>query len=289
MIRSMTGFASRDVNTDAVKATMTLRSYNNRYLDILVSLPPQLAKLEPGMRDFLSARIARGKVECQIRVRELAAPVVVRADLEAESKIAAVLESIRSTCGLAGTPSVSDVASFPGVVTYEREPDESILHAVVLPELELCFSAYEASRIREGEATRTDILRQTERLRFALGVFTSGTAEVERSLRTQYETRFREIAGGGIDESRMLAELAVLLVKFGINEECCRLSAHLDAFEATLATEDAPGKKLDFVCQEMNREINTIGSKNMLYPLAQAVVDAKDALENIREQLRNIE
>lgn len=95
--------------------------------------------------------------------------------------------------------------------------------------------------------------------------------------------------GDAVDEGRILTETAALLMKYTVNEEVSRLGAHIASFRRILADEDAAAKKLDFLCQEMNREVNTIGSKNILLPIAEVVVELKDALENVREQLRNIE
>jgi uncharacterized protein (TIGR00255 family) len=113
--------------------------------------------------------------------------------------------------------------------------------------------------------------------------------EVERTVRANLSSRFREVLGDAVDEGRILTEIASALVKFSINEELSRLAAHIESFSLTLESDPAPGKKLDFLCQEMNREVNTIGSKSMLLAVSRAVVELKDAFENIREQLRNIE
>ncbi|HWP69136.1 MAG TPA: DUF1732 domain-containing protein, partial [Rectinemataceae bacterium] len=113
-------------------------------------------------------------------------------------------------------------------------------------------------------------------------------ADIEINIKKQLSARFDEVLPRGYDEQRLLQEVAVQLMRFGINEEVSRLDAHIAAFRS-IAQDEAPAKKLDFLCQEMNREVNTIGSKNMLVPVAHSVVEMKDALENIREQLRNVE
>jgi uncharacterized protein (TIGR00255 family) len=117
----------------------------------------------------------------------------------------------------------------------------------------------------------------------------SRVGEIEASLKSQLLARFKEIMGEAVDENRVLAEVAALLMKYTVNEEVSRLKAHISSFHRGIESEEAVGKKLDFLCQEMGREVNTIGSKNILIPVAEAVVEMKDSLENIREQLRNIE
>jgi uncharacterized protein (TIGR00255 family) len=112
---------------------------------------------------------------------------------------------------------------------------------------------------------------------------------MERIFKDNIRNRFTELLGNNIDEQRVMQETAALLVKYTINEEIVRLRAHLVSLKKELAENPAPGRKADFICQEINREVNTIGSKNQIFEVGQAVIDAKDALENIREQMRNIE
>ena len=118
---------------------------------------------------------------------------------------------------------------------------------------------------------------------------TAHADEIERQVRTNLRDRFTDVVGDRVEESRMLAEVAVQLTRFSINEEVVRLGAHLESFRSGMEAEGSVGKKLDFLCQEMHREINTIGSKSIILAISEQVVEAKDALENVREQLRNVE
>jgi len=289
MIKSMTGFSYREIATPGLKASLGLKSYNNRYLDLTVSLPPYLASLEPRFREYLSSRIVHGKVELWLRVRELDVPVRASADLAAAKAVAAVLRDISEACGLGEPPRLSNLLGFDGVLAYEREIDEDQTWARLEPELASCFAGYEESRRREGAATRADIESQLARVRASVEAVRAQVPEIERTVRSQLQARFKEALGDEVDEARILAETASLLMKYTVNEELSRLGAHIASFGRIMDTEDSPGKKLDFLCQEMNREVNTIGSKSILLPVSQAVVELKDALENIREQLRNIE
>ncbi len=289
MTKSMTGFAHRDIVQEKIRAMMELKSYNNRYLDIYLSLPPQFASLEPRIRDFLSSRIVHGKVEFSFKVREIDVPVRASADLAAAKAVAEVLRQISAACGLHEPVRIGNILSFDGVVSYERDLDEDELWTALKPELDACFEAYEESRLREGAATRIDIERQLARVSASLAVITALVPEIEKTLRGQLRARFQDVLGDAVDEGRILTETASLLMKYTINEEVTRLGSHIATFRRILDGEAASAKKLDFLCQEMNREVNTIGSKNILLPVAENVVELKDALENIREQLRNIE
>ena len=185
-------------------------------------------------------------------------------------------------------PSLGLIASFEGVLTYEKDIDAETIWEPLAEEINTVLSEFEISRKREGKATHDDIFSELERFEVDFSVVKLSVADIEKNIKKQLATRFEEVLPKGYDEQRLLQEVAVQLMRFGINEEVSRLDAHIAAFRL-IARDEAPSKKLDFLCQEMNREVNTIGSKNMLVPVAHSVVDMKDALENIREQLRNVE
>ncbi|NBF40845.1 MAG: DUF1732 domain-containing protein [Spirochaetes bacterium] len=145
------------------------------------------------------------------------------------------------------------------------------------------------ARAREGESTREDIASQLKRIREVVDELERRAPELEAALRQNVTERFDEVLGEQVNEDRVYAEIASLLIKHSINEELVRLRAHLKSFEETISTEGAVGKKLDFFCQELNREVNTVASKSFASDVNRRVVEAKDAVENIREQLRNVE
>jgi uncharacterized protein (TIGR00255 family) len=285
----MTGFAHREIEREGLRGSLELKSYNNRYLDLYIYMPPYLSRLEPRIRSFISERIVHGKVEVSLRIREIDAPVSVSADLEAAKSVVAMLRRISDVCALQDAPKLGNILGFEGVVAFERNLDEGALWARLEPELEACFADYDESRLREGRATAADIGTQMARVSAAVSLISSKASEIEATIKKQLIARFEETLGDAVDQGRVLTELASYLMKYTINEELSRLSAHIDSFGRIMETEKAPGKKLDFLCQEMNREVNTIGSKSMMLEVSRAVVELKDALENIREQLRNVE
>ncbi len=289
MIKSMTGFAHREIAQTGFRASLEIKSYNNRYLDLAISLPPYLSRLEPRFRSYLSGRIAHGKIETVLRVREFDAPVEASSDIAAAKAVASVLARISEACGIEEPLSLEAVIGFDGVVSLDREVDDEALWARVQPELEACFADYESARRKEGDATRRDIEAQLARVSSSVGLVRELVPEIDRTIRAQLGSKFREVMGDAIDEGRVLSEIAAALMKYTINEELSRLAAHIESFAHIMDSESSPGKKLDFLCQEMNREVNTIGSKSMLLAVSRAVVELKDALENVREQLRNIE
>lgn len=289
MIKSMTGFACRDLASPEFQGSIIIKSYNNRYLDLSIILPPGLARLEPRFREYLSSRIIHGKVECAIRLKKLGLPGQVSIDMEAAQALAQALRTMSESCSLSGQPAISDILGFEGIVSFEKHLDEEGAWMLLEPDLEACFTAFDTTRMTEGAATVSDMEKQTARIESALAIVAEQAPRIEETVKSQLRARFEELLGDAMDSQRILAETAVLLVRYSINEELSRLATHIVSFRRILSTEEGVGKKLDFLCQEMNREINTIGSKNILIPVAESVVTMKDALENIREQLRNIE
>jgi len=141
----------------------------------------------------------------------------------------------------------------------------------------------------EGKKTERDIRKFASDIHASLAVIEAKVPDIETKIREGLRERFNELLGEGVDESRILAETAVQLMRSDINEEVQRMKAHLESLDEACGREGPQGKKLDFVCQELGREINTIGSKSMTLEIDQAVIAVKDSLEKIREQLRNVE
>lgn len=288
MFKSMTGFAHRDFERGGLSGSIQIKAYNNRYLDLSIALPPQVSAFEPKIQKLLTERLVRGKVEFGLRLKKTEAPISVVPDVEAAKALYQAVSLIAEGCGLAERPSLEFLARFEGVLTYQKEIDAESLWEPLAPEIAAALDEFEAARAREGAATQANIFAELERFELGLAEVKAKAAGIDETITQQLKARFDEVLPQGYDEQRMLQELAIQLVRLTINEEVSRLDAHIAAFK-NLSREDAPAKKLDFLCQEMNREVNTIGSKNTLVPVAHSVVEMKDALENIREQLRNIE
>ncbi|MDD3981347.1 MAG: YicC family protein [Spirochaetales bacterium] len=288
MFKSMTGFARHEFDEELLSGAIQIKSYNNRYLDLAVSLPSQLAGFEPRLQSLLSSRIRRGKVEYSLRIKKIEKPAAVRVDTEAAKVLYEALSQMAAELGLAEKPSLAMLTSFEGLVGFEKEVDSELLWPIIEAKSLDALEAFEKSRLVEGEATSRSVDAELQRFEAGLAGVEARASEIDRTVQSQLKARFDEILPKGYDETRMLQELAVQLVRLSINEEVSRLKAHIEAFRK-IRDDEAPSKRLDFLCQEMNRETNTIGSKNMLIPVAHAVVEMKDALENVREQLRNIE
>ncbi len=288
MFKSMTGFAQRDFDREGISGSIQIKSYNNRYLEASVSLPPQASSFEPRILAMIGERLSRGKVECSLRLKKIESPLRISPDLAAAAAVHKAMSQIAASCGIDEKPSLQMIASFEGVLVYEKDVDSESLWPPIADEIKAALDEVEASRSREGQATESNIFAELSRFEASLALVRENAVDMDRAIRTQLQTRFEELLPKGYDEQRLLQEVAVQLVRLTIAEEISRLDAHIGAFRS-MSGEESPAKKLDFLCQEMNREVNTIGSKNTLVPVAHAVVEMKDALENIREQLRNVE
>jgi uncharacterized protein (TIGR00255 family) len=286
---SMTGYAWREKAGEAVSLSVEIKGYNSRYLEISVNAPLWLSSLEPGIREHIAAFCGRGKVEVQVRIREHNAPLSVSVNKEAARAYMTAISSLATDLGVNEKPSLAVLLGMEGVLEVEKNRDDERDWQEIEPVLLEAAEAFNAERIREGKHTEEDILKSISSIETSLDDISSRIPALESSIKENIRSRFAELLGDKIDENRVLAETALLLMKYTISEEISRLSSHLAEFRAETARNQRPGKKLDFLCQEINREINTIGSKSVILEVSRAVVEMKEALENVREQLRNVE
>ena len=288
-MKSMTGYAYRESQGSDRSYTLEVKAYNNRYLDVSVGVPPFLNPLEPRLRERVSAQVRRGKVEVYIRLRELATEPKVRVDVGAAEAYLSALEKLQEESGLEGTVRLEHLLSFDGILTVEKQRDLEEIRQELLPLLEEALAEFEEVRDREGRATYRDIRELLQGIAGEVERISAQAPELEAKIVDSIRSRFREVLGDEAEEQRIYAEAAALMVKHSIHEEVARLRAHLDAFRSTMDKSEPVGKRLDFICQEMNREINTISSKSIEVDVHNSVIEVKDSLEKIREQLRNVE
>jgi len=288
-MKSMTGFAYREHRDERHKITITMKSYNNRFLDILIYLPPFLNPLEQKIREFLSKRIARGRVELYVKALELNQAAEISIDpLYVESYVQA-LRQLAEAAGIRERLRLSHLLRIEGMLKAEQSLDLDGYWLDLQPLLESVFQEFDALRQAEGEATGKDIQELLGAIEADIAKIEAVAPQLEEKIRHDLRTRFQDLLSNGIDENRILTETAALLMKSDIHEELVRSRSHLQSFSKILEKSGPMGKKLDFICQELNREFNTIGSKNLLVEVDGAIVSLKDHVEKIREQLRNVE
>ena len=293
MIKSMTGYGRAKKEIGGRDILVEIKSVNNRYLDCTVKLPRLFGFLEEKIKSFLSAKgISRGKVEVFVSI-DILEEIGISVELDrayAESYIAA-LRRLSEEFGLVNDISVMSVATNRDIFTVRKAGDDMEREwANVLPVLEEATDAFIASRLREGENMKADILSKKARVEELAAKIAPLSKEDIKNQYTKLEARIKNLLGDvSVDESRLITECAVFADKVAIDEELVRLASHFEAFDAILAADEPVGRKLDFLLQEINRETNTIGSKACDVNIAKLVVEIKSELEKIREQIQNIE
>jgi uncharacterized protein (TIGR00255 family) len=285
----MTGYACRERHDGRISLSVEIRSWNSRFLEISVALPPWLSGLEKRVRDYIASRTGRGKIEVSVRLREHDTPITVSVNRAAAAAYREAINELVTDLELPGGPDLSTILGMEGVLEIEKNRDNERYWREMEGVLKEAADDLEEEKIREGRHTEADILLHIGKIEGAVKTVAAMAPLLEESIKENLRTRFAEVLEDRIDENRILAETAVLLMKYTISEEISRLSSHLAEFRAETARNPGPGKKLDFLCQEINREINTIGSKTPVLEVSRAVVEMKNALENVREQLRNVE
>ncbi len=287
-MNSMTGYGLAASSGADYSLSLEIKSYNNRYLDIFVNLPASISPLEQLVRERVSAVARRGKVEVSIRFKHKSAGSAFVLDRELAKRAYGEFCSLAQDMGILDILPFSSILGIDGLVSTEKEADIDEIRTILEPLLDAALKDFVANREREGAATAADIEGHLAIIDAQAAAVRERVPALEERFKQSLRERFEEIVGR-VDEERVMAETAVLLVKTSISEELARLDAHLSDFRREMKENPAPGKKLDFLCQELNREINTTGSKSPDIDTARAVIAMKDALENIREQLRNIE
>ena len=288
-MKSMTGFAYREHRDERHKITITMKSYNNRFLDILVYLPSFLNPLEPKIREFLSKRISRGRVELYLKASELNQAAEITIDPAYVGSYIQALRQLADAAGIRERIRLSHLMRIEGMLKAEQSLDLDDYWLDLQPVLDSVFHDFDQLRQAEGEATGRDISELLGRIEGDIAEIEAVAPQLEKKIKHDLRTRFEDLLANGVDENRILAETAVLLMKSDIHEELVRSRSHLHNFRKALEESGPMGKKLDFICQELNREFNTIGAKNLLVEADGAIVALKDHVEKIREQLRNVE
>ena len=289
-MNSMTGYGYKETVVDGTQVSVEIRSVNSRFMDLNVNIPSYLNSLEARIRSLVTESIARGKIDLSIRVRDLNSTATVTADPKAAKMYYDAISQIADAIGLQkeNIP-LSLVVGQEGVLNVSHDYDAEVYWNKINGILGEVLAQFVSDRKREGENLKADLLAKLDVLDSCAAFFKEWQPKMEEKFRTQIEGRFKELLGDHADENRIMEETAAMLVKYTINEEIIRLASHLKTLRKEFLENPVPGKRIDFICQEANREINTIGSKNQFTEVGAMVIKAKDALENIREQSKNVE
>ena len=293
MMKSMTGFGRKDYRDEEIDCSIEIKTINHRFRDFFVKIPKTLNPIEEKIRNTVSQSVARGRIEIFIKYTELGTKnrrIVFNRDL-AKNYIS-VLNEIRRLDSMIGDDlSLSLISKFPDVIMIEEDiEDYESIWLKIQPVLEKTLDEVAASREREGNALKNDVVNRCRVVRDQV----KKIKEKSPDMLARYRDELREkissyVESVEIDEKRLLTEVALMTDKLNIDEELTRLQSHLDRLEGMVEETEPVGRKLDFLIQEVNREINTIGSKASDLAIANIVVDVKSEIEKIREQIQNIE
>ncbi len=291
-MRSMTGYGRCEMNIDGMDISVEIKSVNHRFADYNIRVPRYYGFMEDRVKKYLQQHISRGKVDVYVSISDKNddSKVITLNSGLAEGYINAMRELVEKY-GVKDDISAASISRFSDIFDVEyKEEDEETIFARVIPVLEEATKQFIDMRKREGEKLTADMLMRK-------GIIEEKLAKVEElapntvdDYKEKLEARIAELMDGiTIDESRVMTEIAIFADKLCVTEETVRLHSHLEEFEHILSQDEAAGRRLDFLLQEMNREVNTTGSKCNDLEIGRCVVDMKTELEKIREQLQNLE
>ena len=288
-MKSMTGYGHSIYKSNDYILEIEIKSYNNRYLDISHNINPLLSSYETYVDEEIKKTVSRGHLDVSLKLKTLSMPSELVLDENLLTQYKNSIERISSLTG-AALPDAGFYTTLEGVISNTRTVDQDYYKEGVESATREALAMLDENKKREGEGTKKDLEKLGAKFKASLEIILSKKDEMEEYFKKILLEKYEELLGEkGKDDPRFLSEVAALLVKYSINEECSRLKVHLSEYDKLLESDESVGKKLDFLCQEMNREINTTASKSQMVEINLEVVKMKDALEDIREQARNIE
>ena len=290
--RSMTGFGAGEMATPTGKYLVEIRSVNHRFREIVVRLPRDLTPLEDRVRTLVHDRILRGRIEVAImRENQGKRARTVKTDLDLATAYINALNDLKRALLISGPVDLSAVLSFPDLVRIEEEKEDlEASWPAIAESLDLALDRLVAMRGTEGARLASDMQERAARLSRQVDEIEVRVPRVVEDYHARLSRRVAELAGGvPVDPGRLAAEVALFADRSDVTEEVTRFRSHLAQFQATLAANGAVGRTLEFIVQELGREVNTIGSKANDLEITQRVIAMKSDLESLREQIQNVE
>jgi uncharacterized protein (TIGR00255 family) len=274
--------------------SVELRTLNHRFLDLHLRIPRSLMGLEERLRQLISTNIARGRVELSVSLEYTGQkPRSLVADQALLQEAVSILTNIHEEWGLPEPWGWDQLLGFPEVVSLQEtsKADDEALWSVLGPVTQQALDLVDGMRRREGEFLQAELVRLLQRVAEQVEIIAQHAATVPQAYLDKLTARLTQLLPetNPLDPQRLAQEVALLVDRGDITEELARLRSHLKQFHLTLGARTPVGRKLDFVIQEMNREVNTIGSKSADVAISQAVIEIKSDLERVREQVQNLE
>ncbi|MBI3805857.1 MAG: YicC family protein [Nitrospirae bacterium] len=292
MIRSMTGYGRAEGSYKGRSVVVELRSVNHRYCDVVIRLPKMLSSVEESLKKKVQSRFTRGHIELSISFNGGAsAPKQFKLDEESAEAYFHILKKLKGALRLPGEIDLSLLTHFKEIITV-AEPTEELapLARFIDRILERSMRALEKMRAEEGKALGNDLIDHLGALDRMLGLIKQQEKKAIQAYHERLQKRVAELTQGiPVDATRLAQEVAILADRSDISEEIARLKTHLEQFQKMLQKEEAVGRTIEFLIQEMNREVNTIGSKASDVSISLQVVSMKSVMEKMREQVQNVE
>ncbi len=291
MIRSMTGFGRSKYEIDGREYTVDIRSVNHKYSDISVKMPRTIAYLEDKVRKEILANVSRGKIDVFITMEDFSEKgKQIKLNKELAKAYINELKSLAEETGIRCDLNVVDITKYPDVLNIKDEDNEELIWNELKKCLDDAIANFINMREIEGNKMKLDIVKRIK----GISTKVSEISEFSSGLIDEYilklNTRIKELLNTDIvDENRLAQEIVIYSDKCSIEEELTRLNSHISQFLDLIEKDSPIGKKFDFIIQEMNREINTIGSKANSLDITNRVIEIKTEIENVREQIQNIE
>jgi uncharacterized protein (TIGR00255 family) len=288
----MTGFGRGEYSDENRKIAVEIKAVNHRYLDLNIKMPKKFNFLEHELRSVIKQYVSRGKVDIFVTSEEfLETQAVVHYNPVIAAQYMECAEKLAQTFGIENDIRVSQLARFPEVLTMEEQPlaEEQLLNCVK-PALVQALEQFNLSREKEGAHLQADLLEKCDLIVTYVEEIKQRSPQLISDYRTKLEEKVKELLEGTqIEESRIAAEVTIYADKICVDEEIVRLLSHANATKQALSGQEAVGRKLDFIAQEMNREANTILSKSNDLRTSEVAISLKTEIEKIREQIQNIE
>ncbi|KAB2444353.1 YicC/YloC family endoribonuclease [Bacillus luti] len=291
MICSMTGFGRAKVENDTFQITVEMKSVNHRFLEMSIRLPKQMMVFEDKLRKIIAEQVRRGRIEVSISITgEGLVERKLSVNWSLLEQYQLIMKDIKGKFQLQDSITLEQLMAMPEVTAIEEiekvnEQFENSLYEAVRQATHML----KTMRVGEGERLHKDIAYRLQEIDNCVNAIIPHAPMVTQKYRERLENRLKELHNQDLDEQRLLTEVAMFAERCDIHEELVRLQSHLDQFRETLQIEEPVGRKMDFIVQEMHREINTIGSKANDLTISKYVVEMKNNLEKIREQVQNIE
>ncbi len=292
MIKSMTGYGRSQMLVDGMNITVEVKSVNHRYFEFSSRLPRSYGFLDEKLKSFFMGKLTRGKMECYVQIETVEEPdTIISVNHPLVKGYLDAYKELAETYGLENNIKVSDISRVSDIFSIRKQAaDEDKIWAAVQTVAEEALNGFVSMREREGSRLREDVLSRLETILENVSFIEERSPQTVKEYNEKLLGRLRELlADAHIDEQRILTEAAIFADKIAVAEETVRLRSHISQMRSFLDSDEAVGKKMDFLIQEFNREANTIGSKAQDVEIARRVVAVKAEIEKIREQIQNIE